>query len=102
MRKIANIKHPKDAIKRLMVYSCDEGVLVFLFDKECDAACVSDEWYSTVAEAEGFCEHCYNISSSDWELIDDPKLQCQHDWIAPTKVRRDENGKPLWGQFEPA
>ncbi len=44
----------------------------------------------------------YGIMAKDWTNIADPMPDCQHDWINPTRVKRDADGNKLWGQFEPA
>jgi hypothetical protein len=41
------------------------------------------------------------LKADDWTVIDDPPAGAQHDWIRPTRVKRDAAGNQLWGQFEP-
>lgn len=101
MRKIASIKQPKDDTKRVMLFDSGEGVYLFLYAGEEDGACAADHWFETVEQAVQSCVEDYGITPSDWQTIPDPLPGCQHDWIRPTRVRRDSAGKPLYGQFEP-
>ena len=101
MRKTAAIKQPTGRAKRVMIFDGGEGVYLFLFNSEEDGPCSSDYWFQTVDEAEQSCADDYGITPKDWQVIADPLPGCQHDWIKPTRVKRDSEGKPLYGQFEP-
>jgi biofilm protein TabA len=101
MRKIASIKQPKDEAKRVMLFDSGEGVYLFLYNSEQDGASTGDYWFETIEQAEQSCVDDYGITPSDWQTIPDPLPGCQHDWMRPTRVRRDSGGDPLYGQFEP-
>lgn len=101
MRKTASIKQPKDDAKRVMLYVSGEGVYLFLYTTEYDGPSTGDYWFETVGQAEQSCADDYSIAPTDWQTIPDPLPGCQHDWIQPTRVKRDSDGKPLHGQFEP-
>jgi len=105
MRKIATVPPPViGETVRVMIYECEDGggTYLFLYDKLHDGPCRSDSWYERRKDAEEFCTEQFGIAPDKWQRIDDPRPGCQHDWIVPTKVKRNENGLPLWGQFVPA
>lgn len=101
MRKTAPIRRLTDQAKRVMIFDSGEGVYLFLYTSEQDGPCTADHWFKTVEEAEQSCADEFGIASTDWQPIPDPLPGCQHDWIQPTRVKRDSAGKPLYGQFEP-
>jgi hypothetical protein len=101
MRKLAYIKQPKDETKRVMLFDSDDGVYLFLYTSERDCASTGDYCFETVEQAEQACAEDYGITPSDWQTIPEPLPGCQHDWIRPTRLKRDDAGKPLYGQFEP-
>ncbi len=85
-----------------MIYDEGTGVYLFLYDRPDDGPGFADHWFETVEEAESACIVMYGITAKDWTNIADPMPDCQHDWINPTRVKRDADGNKLWGQFEPA
>ena len=104
MRKIAEVPEPNRVeIVRAMIYDAQDGsgTYLFLYNALQDGPCTFDYWYETRSEAEEHCAEQFGIGPSDWQLIDDPRPGCQHDWIAPVRVKRDTKGNPLWGEFEP-
>jgi hypothetical protein len=100
MRKIATVKNNHPDIKQVMVYECEDGVYVFPFASLEDGSGVGDEWYQSVTEADAVSESEYGIGKDDWKYIDDPLEGCQHDWIAPVRIKGRNDGKPEWGKFE--
>ena len=99
MRKIAKIED-HHRFKRLMLCEGDKGCYVFFYDKEEDGHCSRDDFYTTVEDAEEYCEEVLGIKSSDWTLIDDPVDGCQHDWISQVRLKRNSDGKPEFRKFE--
>jgi hypothetical protein len=102
MRKIADLPNPKDVIVRAMIYDDGTGVYLFLYDRPEDGPGFADYWFESVEDAESTCIVEYGIMTNDWKHISDPKPDCQHDWISPTRIKHDSDGNNLWGQFEPA
>ncbi len=104
MRKIAMVPAPKlGGTVRAMIYELEGGgTYIFLYNEPQDGPCTFDSWCEGRGGAEEYCAEQLGIGPDDWQLIDDPLPGCQHDWIAPVRVKHDTQGKPLWGQFEPA
>lgn len=102
MRKIADLKVPQNQIVRVMIFDEGTGVYLFLYDKREDGPCVADHWLESVVDAEAACVEDFGIDEANWTYIPDPVSDCQHDWINPTRIKRDADGNKLWGQFEPA
>ena len=100
MRKIAAAKTQETDVKRVMIYDDGTGICLFLYDRDEDGPGMADHWFESLDEAEAVCSEEYGIDSTDWEFIPDPMPDGQHDWIRPTRVKRDANGNKLWGQFE--
>ena len=48
---------------------------------------MGDQWYPSLADAEAVCALHYGIEIGDWQPLDDPMDGCQHDWIAPVRVK---------------
>jgi biofilm protein TabA len=101
MRKIAKVDMPDGPVRRLMIYQCEEGVYLFAYLTDEDGCCDTDELYATVEEAENAVRHRYRVAPESWQRIDDPSPGAQHDWIRPTRIKRDGAGGPIWGAFEP-
>jgi biofilm protein TabA len=99
MRKIATVKQAGDAV-RVMLYASGSGVYLFLYESQEDGPCTADYWFESAELAEQSALEDYGVATSDWQTIPDPLDGCQHDWIAPTRVRRDATGQPMWGHFE--
>src|SRR4051794_24698285 len=100
MRKVATLHVPKGDVRRLMIYACAEGAYLFGFSRLEDGPGDWDQWYETEEAAEQSAREQFAVQSSDWTAIDDPLPDTQHDWIRPTRVKRDAQGNKLWGQFE--
>jgi biofilm protein TabA len=65
-----------------------------------DGSAIGDYWFASLAEAESFCLNRYGICHEDWKLVEDPLPGCQHDWIAPVRVKGRLEGRPQWGKLE--
>lgn len=100
MRWIADIPNPQNDFKRLMLYDSADGVYLFAYQSMYDCDSDGDEWYENVAQAKTTAEEKYNVTQANWEQIGDPLPYCQHDWIAPVRVKGRHEGKPEWGQME--
>ncbi len=100
MRQIASTKIAGDGVVRCMTYASDSGVYLFLYDSVADCQCKADLWFETVEDARALSRERYGILEQDWREIADPLPDCQHDWIANVRVKRDPVGSKLWGQFE--
>ena len=101
MRKIATIRKVGSNAVRIMLYdSRRSGVYLFVYESQEDGPCTEDYWFDSGELAEKSALEVYGVSTPDWQKIPEPSDGCQHDWIAPTRVRRDNAGKPIWGQFE--
>ena len=101
MRKIATLATPVNGIRRAMAYSTANGTYLFLYTRLEDGPCDFDYWFESPADAEADAAQQFAVRPSDWTVIDEPPPGAQHDWIRPTRVRRDAAGNRLWGQFEP-
>jgi hypothetical protein len=105
VRRVAELSASRRGlfVRAMICESQDSGgSYVFLFDSLQDGPCIADYMFETVREAERYCLEELGILSSDWQAINDPQVGCQDDWIAPVRVKRNQDGQPLWGQFEPA
>lgn len=105
MRQVATATTPDAAFRRAMVYDPADGgggVYVFLFRSPDDGPCDADYLYEDVAGAERHAAEALGGGAVAWRRVPDPSPGCQHDWLAPTRVKRGLGGQPLWGQFEPA
>jgi hypothetical protein len=99
MRQIAPIQGHAQ-MKRAMIYTSSDGVYLFLYDAVQDGPCTADYLFDSIELAQQDAAKDYGISLDAWQVIPDPPAGAQHDWIAPTRVRVDADGKKLWGQFE--
>ena len=101
MRKVATIPRPTDKIRRVMAYAPDDsGAYLFLYATLKDGPCEFDEWYDSLALVEQHAAQRFGLKPDDWTVIPDPLPGAQHDWIRPTRVKRDDAGNKLSGQFE--
>ncbi len=87
-------------VLRLMLYTEPGGTYVFHYECQEDGPCTFDSWFESPQEAEEYCLEEFAVEVIDWTEIPDPEPGCQHDWISPTRVKRDDDGNPLWGHFE--
>ena len=83
-----------------MLYDSADGVYVFGYDCLQDTASVWDYLQDTIEDAEVFCTDEYHLDSNNWILIADPLVNCQDDFIMPTRVKGKERGNPEWGHFQ--
>lgn len=100
MRKVATVKTNDTLVKRVIVYESEHGVYIFTYASLEDGPAMGDEWCESVAQADALCWRDFGISAADWEYIDDPAAGCQHDWIAPVRVKGRTIGQPQWGHLE--
>jgi hypothetical protein len=100
MRRVANARNPVDGVHRCMVYACKDGAYLFLYESPMDGPCHADLWFESVSDACTSCRDTYGLTEGDWVDVDDPSPGCQHDWIAPVRLKRDLDGKPLRGRFQ--
>lgn len=97
MRKWAYISQESE-YKKVMIYSSDKGVCVFLYDSPDAVFCCADEYYEN--EEDALAEWEDKIGSDGWHTIDDPLPDCQHDSILPIRVKGRDIGELQWGQYE--
>ena len=100
MRKVALVRNGHTSIKRIIISQQHDGVYLFPCGTLEDGSSIGDEWYESVAAAQEACSRSYGIQAADWREIADPLEGCQHDWIAPVRIKGRAEGKPLWGQLE--
>ena len=85
MRKVAFTKNKNEVIK-LMFYQSKEGVFLFGFDSLADTACIWDQLYDSIEDVVDYSQVEYGILKENWIEINDPDLDCRHDFILPTKI----------------
>jgi biofilm protein TabA len=100
MRRLAVLREPRDEVRSLVLHEADGGVYVFPRKSAEDGPCCTDYWFDDLMSAEAFCGQKYGVNSSDWRAVADPLPGCQHDWVAPVRVKGRKEGTPLWGTFE--
>lgn len=100
MRKLTFIREPIDNNLKIILHEDREGIYLYLYDCIQDTSSVSDNFFTTLDEAEEFCTDTYKIGKDDWILLADTIDGCQDDFILPTRVKGREIGNPLWGQYE--
>jgi len=100
MRLIATLTKPTNGVVRLMLYAADGGAYLFQYASLNDGPCEFDGFYEDMVTAQKVAHERFGIDQSAWAPIEDPQPSCQHDWIAPTRKKRDEVGNILTGQFE--
>ena len=100
MRRVIYIQNPTDDIVCLMIFKSDDGVYVFGFDDLADTSAKWDNLFQDLEEALEFCQETYNADNDNWINIEDPQINCQHDWIEKTRIIGKAKGEPQWGQFE--
>lgn len=83
-----------------MLYAADGGVYLFQYASLNDCACEYDGFYEDMVTAQKVAHERFGIDQSAWASIEDPPPGCQHDWIAPTRKKRDEAGNIVIAQFE--
>jgi hypothetical protein len=100
MRKVNYLQNPTEEILRLMIYMSEEGVYVFGYDDLADNTSKWDNLFTDIDDALEFCQDNYKTDSGHWISIEEPYINCQHDWIQRVRVKDRESGTPKWGQFE--
>jgi hypothetical protein len=71
---------------------------IFVYDTLEDGPSFGDSQEDSLSKAQERCRAWYGIS--EWTEIPEPMEGCQHDWIAPVRVKGRERGNPQWGHFE--
>lgn len=99
MRIVIKVKEHEN-VKRLMIYDCDDGVYLFLFDIEEDGGSYTDYWFESLDDALETAQEEYEVNKEYWIEIADPLEYCQHDWIIPARIPGRESGSPQWGKLE--
>ena len=100
MRKYLILNKPVNDTKKIMIYDCSEGVYVFYYDSVDDVPGIADEWYEDLNTAEQMCREKFGFQENDWISVDDPMEYCQHDIIAPVRIKGRNEEKPQWGTYE--
>jgi biofilm protein TabA len=100
MRLIATVNTITSHVKRVMIYADNNGVSLFGYKSTEDSGADWDQWYSTIADAKAVCAEEYRVTESEWTQIAEPLPDCQHDWIAPVRVKGRAEGAPQWGCLE--
>ena len=103
MRKYADLKEPLpredgDPVVRIMLCEAEEGTYLFEYDSADALQCCADLLYESAEEA--YEEWNALITESGWTEIEDPLPGCQHDAFIPLRVKKGEDGKPAWGEYE--
>ena len=97
MRQVASVQSD-GPYKRLMLYEADRGAYLFLYVSSSDGPCDADCFFQTVADALQSAQDDFGVTDEHWTEIPDPQPGCQHDWVLPTRIRRDAEGNRLHGQ----
>jgi hypothetical protein len=90
MRKVAAVHGSPSGVRRLMLASGADGVLVFTYSADADGPSDSDAWFATVEEAEAACCVAYGVDPDEWAFIADALPGRHEDWICS---RRLGNGR---------
>lgn len=100
MRLVALVPRLEEDVKRVVLFEADDGVHLFLSRSVEDRGSFADEWYERVEDARAACRMRFGIAEEAWRTVPDPMPGCQHDWIAPVRVKGRDQGRPEWGVFE--
>ncbi|TGD77944.1 hypothetical protein [Hymenobacter wooponensis] len=100
MRKTASLQQPIADTVRLMLHEDEHGAYLFGYKTLVDAGCQWDTWFETIADAEEAAFEQYGVSAASWVPVADPLPECQHDWIAPVRVKGRSEGTPSGSYFE--
>jgi hypothetical protein len=97
----AFIRQSASDTKRVMIYETGNGAYLFGYNTLEDAGASWDKWYADAQDAKDAALEEYGVNpAADWSIIADPLDNCQHDWIAPVRVKGRFENKPEWGCFE--
>ncbi|EGR0768240.1 hypothetical protein HBG08_001171 [Vibrio parahaemolyticus] len=99
MRQVAKVENHSE-IKRLMLYTCEDGVYLFGFDSDNDAPSKFDYLQDNIDEVYEISKDDYGVEIDAWIQIDNPMEYCQHDRIEPVRVVGINLGSPQWGRLE--
>lgn len=99
MRLISDIDSPRGDVVRLMIYQSDEGIYLFGYTSLEDSSAAWDYHFEELEDALESAED-YGVTKSQWTEIPEPLPNCQHDWIAPVRVKGSNLGTPQWGKLE--
>ncbi|QIL76528.1 hypothetical protein [Hymenobacter sp. HDW8] len=97
---IAVVRKPVSDTKRIMIYDTGNGVYLFGYNTLNDAGACWDQWHENIQEAIAAALEEYGTLPADWEVISEPLDNCQHDWIAPIRVKGRLESNPEWGHLE--
>ena len=101
MRRVAIVPRTDLETKRVILHDTGRsGTFLYLCRSIEDTGGYADEWYESAAHATAACSDRFGIQEEMWNDVPDPEPGCQHDWIAPVRVRGRVEGKPQWGEFE--
>ncbi len=103
MRKYAHLKEPLpredgDPVVKIMLCEAAEGTYLFEYDAADAQKCCADLLYESADEA--YEDWNGLIDENGWTEIEDPLPGCQQDAFIPLRIKRGEDGKPEWGEFE--
>jgi len=98
VRKVAFADN--EETKKVMLYETNGQTYLFYFNTWVDAPCAKDYLYTDIEEAEAICLIEFDIKTCDWININDPQINCQDDFIAPTRVKGSDVGNPQFGKYE--
>ena len=97
---MAVVQGARDEVRRVMLMSVQGGTYLFCYNTLDDGPSSSEEWFESVDHAEKVCQERYGIESTNWNELPEPLPGCQHDWVAPVRVKGRNTKEPAWGRFE--
>ena len=103
MRKYAYLKEPLGRgegrfVYKIMLYTAQEGVYLFEYDRPDALLSSSDRLYDSLEDL--FDDWNGLVGEKGWIDMEDPLPDCQHDAFVPLRVKGRGRGKPEWGKFE--
>jgi len=100
MRRVALTTIERDGIRRVILHATDHGTYLYLSRSVDDAGAFADQWYESVADAEAAACDRFGIATDAWTSVADPEPGCQHDWIAPVRVKGRPEARSRLAQLE--
>lgn len=104
MRMYGYLKQPcranqHDFLYKVMLHETKkQGTYAYLYTSPDAVFCSFDYHYADLENA--LEDWACKIDAQGWTKIEDPFPDCQHDCIAPIRVKGRADGKPQWGQYE--
>ena len=98
MRLIARTKDNNTDIMRLMIYESEEGIFLFGYSTMIDSVSKWDSYFDSIEHAKESAMIDYNVDFDDWIQISDPDIDCQHDWIGRTQLKRNNNQNTFYSK----